>query len=74
MRSRLAKVQPETQREVRKIREPSDDEIRRMIAEAAYYRAEKRGFSPGSEEQDWREAEREVRDSLRTLQAAHLAR
>jgi Protein of unknown function (DUF2934) len=69
MRSRLAKVQPETQREVREIREPDAEEIRRMIAEAAYYRAEKRGFTPGAEEEDWCEAEREVRDSLRTIQA-----
>jgi hypothetical protein len=66
MRSRLAKVQTEKGVE---IREPSDEEIRRLIAEAAYYRAEKRGFAPGAEEQDWCEAEREVRDGLRALQA-----
>jgi len=30
------------------------------IAEAAYYKAEKRGFAPGFEEQDWAEAEHEV--------------
>lgn len=28
-----------------------------MIAEAAYYLAEKRGFAPGKELEDWREAE-----------------
>lgn len=33
---------------------------RTMIAEAAYFKAEKRGFAPGSEERDWLEAEREV--------------
>jgi sterol desaturase/sphingolipid hydroxylase (fatty acid hydroxylase superfamily) len=32
-----------------------------MIAEAAYYRAEKRGFAPGYEFMDWMEAEREIR-------------
>ncbi|MGZ8217502.1 sterol desaturase family protein [Methylomagnum sp.] len=32
-----------------------------MIAEAAYYRAEKRGFAPGQECRDWLEAEREIR-------------
>jgi hypothetical protein len=32
----------------------------RMIAEAAYFRAESRGFSNGSAEQDWLEAEAEV--------------
>ncbi len=31
-----------------------------MIARAAYFRAEKRGFAPGSELQDWIEAEAEV--------------
>jgi hypothetical protein len=36
-------------------------EIRRgMIAEAAYLRAERRGFLPGSETEDWLAAEREV--------------
>jgi hypothetical protein len=30
------------------------------IAEAAYWRAERRGFEPGHELQDWLEAEREV--------------
>jgi len=32
----------------------------RMIAEAAYYKAEKRGFKPGYELSDWLEAEREI--------------
>lgn len=31
-----------------------------MIAEAAYYRAEKRGFENGHEVQDWLEAEMEI--------------
>lgn len=31
-----------------------------MIAEAAYLRAEKRGFTPGHELEDWCAAEREV--------------
>ncbi|MGP1676534.1 MAG: DUF2934 domain-containing protein [Burkholderiales bacterium] len=32
----------------------------RLIAQAAYFRAEKRGFVPGCELQDWIEAEAEV--------------
>ncbi|KAA3627020.1 MAG: DUF2934 domain-containing protein [Proteobacteria bacterium] len=37
---------------------PIDSETRRsMIAEAAYYRAETRGFAPGLEEADWLAAE-----------------
>ena len=31
-----------------------------MIAEAAYYRAEKRGFAPGMELDDWLQAEKEI--------------
>ena len=31
-----------------------------MIREAAYYRAEKRGFSPQGAELDWYEAEKEI--------------
>ena len=37
------------------------DELRRaMIAEAAYFHAERRGFAPGGEVQDWLSAEEEV--------------
>ena len=35
-------------------------ERRRLIAEAAYFRAEKRGFVPGHEETDWLEAEKDI--------------
>lgn len=35
-----------------------------MIAEAAYYKAEKRGFKSGNEIQDWLEAEKEVYESV----------
>jgi hypothetical protein len=31
-----------------------------LIAEAAYYRAEKRGFQPGHEAEDWLAAEAEI--------------
>jgi hypothetical protein len=35
-----------------------------LIAEAAYFRAEKRGFAPGNEAQDWLAAEQEVDAAL----------
>jgi hypothetical protein len=35
-----------------------------LIAEAAYYRAEQRGFAPGHEEEDWLAAENEVDAAL----------
>jgi len=38
----------------------SAEERQNLIACAAYFRAEKRGFSPGCELQDWYEAEMEV--------------
>ncbi len=47
----------ETQRKV-----PSD--LNTLIAEAAYYRAQQRGFTPGHELDDWIAAEAEVRRTL----------
>ena len=35
-----------------------------MIAEAAYYRAEQRGFEIGEDEVDWLEAEQELIDQM----------
>jgi len=40
--------------------EISADEVRKLISEAAYYRAKQRGFAPGHEEEDWIQAEAEV--------------
>ena len=50
----------------RSAHEPGLDlETRRMmIAEAAYYCAEKRGFAPGSELEDWLEAEFQIQARL----------
>jgi len=46
-------------------------EIRRgMIAEAAYLRAERRSFAPGSEVEDWLAAEREIDALLSRAQGA----
>jgi hypothetical protein len=38
----------------------SADDIRQLIAEAAYFRAKQRGFEPGHELDDWVQAESEV--------------
>ena len=38
----------------------SQDELRKLVSEAAYYRAKQRGFTPGHEEDDWIQAEAEV--------------
>lgn len=45
-------------------RSPPDD-FAALIAEAAYYKAEQRGFEPGSELADWLEAESEVKAALK---------
>ena len=46
---------------------PSETELMEMIAEAAYYRAEKRGCAPGLEHEDWLQAEAEVMGRLDAL-------
>lgn len=38
----------------------SRDDRHRQIAEAAYYRALARGFTPGHEQEDWLRAEAEI--------------
>ncbi len=44
----------------------SPEERRAMIAESAYLRAERRGFGPGYEVEDWLAAEREIDALLNT--------
>lgn len=43
---------------------PSPEQRRSMIARAAYYRAEQRGFAPGEEVGDWLAAEAEIDRAL----------
>jgi Protein of unknown function (DUF2934) len=43
---------------------------RALIAENAYHRAERRGFEPGHEHEDWLAAEAEVDGLLRAQQGA----
>jgi hypothetical protein len=38
------------------------DKFREMVAERAYCKAEKRGFIPGHEMEDWLEAEQEIKN------------
>lgn len=56
-----SKTKPENSR--RKPKPSGTDnssERRQKIAEAAYYKAERRGFFPGHDELDWFEAEKEI--------------
>jgi hypothetical protein len=50
----------------------SEDQRRQMVAEAAYFRAERRGFSGGDPVTDWIEAEAEVEERVRQIEGAHL--
>ena len=43
-------------------------DLQRWISEAAYYRAEQRGFQPGAETDDWLAAEAEIAARLRNGQ------
>lgn len=38
------------------------DKFQEMVTERAYFKAEKRGFIPGHEIEDWLEAECEIRN------------
>ena len=79
MRPRLAETQPEAgapdlapptvaaPRDAANTSLPTEAEVLEMISEAAYYRAEKRGFSPGLEHDDWLHAEAEVMERLRAI-------
>jgi Protein of unknown function (DUF2934) len=42
----------------------SPEDVYKLIAERAYFKAKARGFAPGHEVQDWIEAEQEVRRRL----------
>jgi hypothetical protein len=46
------------------ITEVSNDDKYRLIAEAAYFRSEKRSFAPGYELEDWLAAEAELETRL----------
>ena len=48
----------------------TQDERMRLIAEAAYYKAEKRDFTGGGELEDWIEAEAEI-DALLSVRGAN---
>lgn len=48
----------------------TEDQRQRMIAEAAYFLAERRGFNGGDSVADWIEAEAEVDERLRRIGAA----
>lgn len=65
-----SKAAPRAKRTVASRRVVTPDMRRAMIAEAAYLRAERRGFAPGHEDEDWLAAEAEVDTLLSADQRA----
>ncbi|MFA5081689.1 MAG: DUF2934 domain-containing protein [Hydrogenophilaceae bacterium] len=53
-------AKPKSEAMVKRPPAPSYEERQNWIATAAYHRAEKRGFVPGYEAQDWLDAEAEI--------------
>jgi len=64
MSARMAKARPQ---EImpQDAQPPSEQDMQRWVAEAAYYRAERRGFEPGMEADDWLAAEAEIQARTR---------
>ncbi len=57
-------IKVETKVETKAKRTVSEEERMHMIATAAYFKAEQRGFVGGNPDQDWAEAEKEVSELL----------
>ncbi len=57
--SRRKSMSAQAENEARRVHLAGEDR-RRLIAEAAYFRAEQRGFIPGYELEDWLAAELEI--------------
>lgn len=58
----VKKKAPAAKKLVEKPAAPSPAERQRWVATAAYHRAERRGFAPGYEVQDWLDAEAEINE------------
>ncbi|WP_206199422.1 DUF2934 domain-containing protein [Parasulfuritortus cantonensis] len=58
--AKAAKARPKPKAASKKPADVTKKELKHLIAVAAYHRAEKRGFAPGYELQDWLDAEAEI--------------
>jgi len=65
MTARLNKVHERNVADKIDRKPPSEADLRALVERAAYYRAEKRGFAPGAEIDDWIAAEADVMARLR---------
>ena len=64
MKARMAKPRLQEIEPASSVQPPSEAQVQTWIAETAYYRAERRGFQPGFEIEDWLAAEAETRQRL----------
>lgn len=53
---------------------PGPEEREQMVAVAAYYLAERRGFSPGGQDEDWRRAEHQIDRMLAAMHERGIGR
>lgn len=59
-RTKSKSATPRARPTLRAVPSFSESPREQMIAEAAYFRAEQRGFAPGNEMSDWLEAESDI--------------
>ncbi len=57
-------TKPRASKKVTAVSKVSEDERKKMIADNAYFRAQRRNFSPEGIEEDWLEAEAEITKKL----------
>ena len=74
MKARMAKPRLQEIEPASSVQPPSEAQLQSWIAEAAYYRAERRGFQPGFEIEDWLAAEAETLSGCRRESAPTNAR
>lgn len=61
---KVVATKPRASKKVTVTAKVSDEERKKMIADNAYFRAQRRNFSPEGIEEDWLEAEAEVTKNL----------
>jgi hypothetical protein len=61
---KVVATKPRASKKVTATAKVSEDERKKMIADNAYFRAQRRNFSPEGIEEDWLEAEAEVTKNL----------
>jgi len=69
--AKINAIQPQPPLAGTENRTPSTEERQRMIATAAYFIAEKQGFDPSRERENWRQAEMQIEAMLKDESQGH---